>query len=467
MTGQKSKDTIEPIKEAAQSMTLHGLPRLLQCELKCMKVVWLLIILAALGLLVTLATESVAQYQKHEVYLKVTSKIMQPLPFPAITVCNSDRFSVYGFPQLPTGNISCNEIENSTGFMKLDTKQKIELKIACKMFLSGYKDTIRFGGKAITGFPSSFTYTGQFFPCFTFNKNGLVKQLINRAGMGLDMILFHDPDDAIDFSTINVSRFDDRRSGLTIKIHDPATMDSIDPSSGIMVLPGHSHEIVMSRKTISRKAHPFPSNCHTEKSTPYKSLQGRYTTPNCLLACFETKLLKKCGIGLLQKKSKSQVECEEELLQQEPHEDCVCPQPCYEITYPTKIAINVWPRKQELTRMTTEFAGLLNLSQATTTDYIQSRFSKVKIYYEDLINTDATEEEFYGFSNLISEIGGIMGFFLGCSVISLAELLWLFGLSVLSIFKCIGTRQLNIQTEKDHGQNMEIGFVNAVIRDAS
>jgi len=114
----------------------------------------------------------------------------------------------------------------------------------------------------------------------------------------------------------------------------------------------------------------------------------------------------------------------------------------------------------------TEFAAVLNLSQASTTGYTQSRFSKVKIYYEELINTDAMEEELYGFTSLTSEIGGVAGLFLGCSVISLVELLWLFGLSVKSLFKSIGLRQLNTQKIADNRDNVELGYANEGVNNA-
>ena len=458
MTGEGRKETAA-LNEAVQSLTVHGLPRLLQGDVKYMKVVWFIIFFGALSGLAILITDRVKEYKKHEVYFKVESKVMQPVPFPAITVCNSDRFSIYGVKKLPNGNLTCNGIENATGSMKLDMQQKTELKIACKMFLSGYKDTIRFGGKEIPSFPSNFTYTGQFSPCFTFNKNGLANQQVNGAGNGLDIIFFNDPNDALPYSTIP-SRFDDKRRGTILHIHDPEASANADPDSGIAVLPGYSHEIVMSRKTISRKPHPFPSNCHTRKTTLYKAQQGRYTTMNCFIACVEKKLLEQCGVVPGGNRSASQAECENKLVQEKPIGDCMCPQPCYEITYPIKMTLSIWPRKEELTRMTTEFAALLNLSQASATGYIQNRFSKVKIYYEELINTDATEEELYGFTSLISEIGGLMGLLLGCSVISLVELLWVCGLSLRSICKCIGYRQSHVQMAKGNAHVMELGSTN-------
>ena len=457
MKEEEHRKLAEPMKEAFQSMTMHALPRVLQDNLKYMKAFWLLLFIGAASCMALLIHARVQDYQKHEVYMKSKSNIMQPLPFPAVTICNSDRFSGKWVSKVPLEGLACN------GTATYGT----EFNTACKMFLSRYKDTLRFGGQNIPPFPSVFDSSGGFYPCFTFNKNGLAKQEVNGAGKGLNMALFNDPSDTVDLATENISRFDDKRRGILIQIHDPETAASMNPADTIAIMPGHSHDIAISRKTISRKKHPFPSNCHTKETTQYKLTEGRYTRQNCIFSCFQMKLQKQCGNSLSQNKSASQVKCESRLYKQRPISDCVCPEACFAVTYPATIATNIWPRMFELKRIQTEFASLLNFTQNGTADtnYIQKRFAKVSIYYEELINTDDTEEELYGITSLISEIGGLMGLFLGCSVISLAELLWLFGLSIKSLITCLNIKKYNVQkmTPNAHAKNVELGSLNKAL----
>ena len=467
MKEEEQTKPAEQLREAFQSITMHGLPRLLQDSLKYMKAFWFLMFIGAAGCMAVLINARIHDYQKHEVYMKSKSRIMQPLPFPAVTVCNSDRFSGKWISKLPLEGLVCNRSDNSDRVISGNATYETEFNIACKMFLTGYKDTLRFGGQNISPFPNGFDSSGGFYPCFTFNKNGLAKQKVNGAGMGLNLALFNDPTDTASLATANISRFDDQRRGILIQIHDPETEVSMNPATTIAIMPGHSHDIVISRKTISRKKHPFPSNCQTKETTRYKLTDGRYTRHDCIFSCIQMKLQKLCGNSLSQNKSASQMKCERDLYKQRPTGDCFCPEPCFEVNYPATTATNIWPRMFELKRIQAEFASLLNFTQNGTADtnYIQKRFAKVSIYYEELINTDETEEELYGISSLISEIGGLMGLFLGCSVISLAELLWLFGMSIRSIITCLHLHKYNLQktTPKGLGNNVELGSVNGAL----
>ena len=465
--GDLDQNKATDITEAAQSITIHGLPHLFGHDLRLMKAFWFVIFIGAFGSTILLVYYRVQDYEKHEVYIKSESRLMQPIPFPAVTVCNSDRFSGKLFAAFNMKNITCNETKtagNKSG--TITARQLTEFKKACKVFLSGYKDTLRFGGQEVPAFPVNFYSSDGFYPCFTFNKNGLAKQEVNGAGKGLDMILFNDPGDVIDLTRTNMSRFEDQRRGILIQLHDPETEASVDPSSSIAISPGKSYEIVISRKTISRKEHPFPSKCHTSGTTLYKLKSGRYTRSNCIFSCFQIKLQQQCGDLLKLNKSLKQLQCETELYKKRPIGDCVCPEPCYEVTYPSQIATNIWPKLFQLKRMKTEFISLLNFSQFADSDtFIQKRFAKVKIYFQELINFDDTEEELYGLGSLISEIGGLMGLFIGCSVISLAELIWLFGLSIKSLLGFVCTRKHSFeQKEKCPGNNVELGSVNRVDR---
>lgn len=424
--GENQRKKTAALREATESMTIHGLPHLFGHEPRLMKAFWLVVFLGLVGVSTWLIYLRLLDYHKHEVYIKTESKILQPMPFPAVTVCNSDRLSGEFFAGFDLTNMSCNNPASTTA----TSQQLIEFQKACKMFLSGFKDTIRFGGKEIAPFPNAFQSSDALYPCFTFNKNGLAEQMINGVGRGLDIILFNDPADVVPISRANVSRFEDRRQGILIQIHDPETDASMD-SSFIVISPGQSYDIVISRKTFSRKKHPFPSNCHTLETTKYKQKGGRYTRSNCIFSCFQMKLQQQCGDVFSMNKSASQKICEAQFLKMRPIRDCDCPEPCYQVLYPNEISTATWPKKFQLQSMKKEFSDLLNLTDAIATDiYLQKRFAKIKIFYKELIYTASTEEELYGFGSLVSEIGGIMGLFIGVSVISLAELIWLFGLSI-------------------------------------
>ena len=420
----------DSVSNAAESLTIHAFPRIFNSKNWLFKVFWFLILSGALGVLIWLIYQRVADYKKHEVYVKRESNVVQPLPFPAVTVCNSDRFSGIPMKQFPMDNKTCSDAATS----KSTVRQDIEFNKACKMFLSGFKDTFRFGGKDLPGFPDQFTSSNGVYPCFTFNKNGKAQQNVSGGGKGLDMIFFSDPNDIYHSKMANLSRFDDQRRGILIQIHDPYTEVSLDQSSGIAISPGFLTEIVIKRVTTSRKKHPFPSKCHTSETTKYKLIGGRYTRSNCISSCFQLKLQEKCGDIMKPNKSATQILCESDMYRRQPIEDCQCPQPCYEVAFPRIVSISAWPRMFQFESLKDEFSKMANTSDNIKLEYMQKRFSQVKIYYQDLLETKLSEEELYGVTNLLSEVGGLMGLLVGSSVISVIEIIWLSGIIIRKLF---------------------------------
>ncbi|XP_065055902.1 degenerin unc-8-like [Rhopilema esculentum] len=258
------------------------------------------------------------------------------------------------------------------------------------------------------------------------------------------MIFFSDPNDIYHSQMMNLSRFDDQRRGILVQIHDPNTEVSLDQSSSITISPGYLTEIVIKRVTTSRKKHPFPSKCHTSKTTKYKLIGGRYTRSNCISSCFQLKLQEECGDIMKPNKSATQILCESDMYRRQPIEDCQCPQPCYEVAFPRIVSISVWPRMFQFESLIDDFSKMANTSDNMTLQYMQKRFSQVKIYYQDLLETKLSEEELYGITNLLSEVGGLMGLLIGSSVISVVEIIWLSGIIIKKLF-----RSAFSQTEKE------------------
>ena len=413
------------IKEAADSVTLHGLPRAITSEGRIVKTFWLIVFLCSLTVLVFFIYQRVTDYYKYEIYIKTQTKIIQPMKFPAVTICNSDRLNnSEGKPQpaFSMKNMTCNN--SSVDFVSL-SREETEFHKACKLFLSGSSDTFRFGGEAVSGFPELFKTTSGVYPCFTFNKDGKLKQSVGGSGKGVEMILYSDPIDSLKFDLANLSRFDDRRRGILVVIHDPETGLSLDLPSNIALVTGESTEIVLRQKVYFRKPAPFPSKCHTKDTTLYKVIPGRYTTSNCVSSCFQIKLKKKCGKQVYGDDIKSQVVCKKEMYKKYPIEDCVCPPPCTEIKYNRETSRSVWPQEVHVDSSRDSFAQMMNRTLGDITPYkLQQRLIQLKIYYQDLVIEEATEEELYGVSNLLSEVGGLMGLFIGASLISIVELAW-------------------------------------------
>ena len=198
MTGAKPKYE-STIAKAAESVTLHGFPRIFTSKQKYVKLIWLLAFLGSFGGLIYVIQLRVKNFYKYEVFIRTETRVKKPLPFPAVTVCNTNRYSDDVMPAYSMENMTCNRSNNDNGNKNSSSNSNrrsnsIEFQKACKMFLNGMKDTLRFNAKAMPGFPASFMSSSALSPCFTFNQDGKLSQNVQGWG-GLDMILFSDPKD--------------------------------------------------------------------------------------------------------------------------------------------------------------------------------------------------------------------------------------------------------------------------------
>ena len=271
------------------------------------------------------------------------------------------------------------------------------------------------------------------------------------------MILFSDPKDWTKLESSNSSRFIDSRRGIIIYVHDPKTALSYDPSS-IAVTPGKSMDVILQHHILTRKTSPYPSNCHTSKTTLYKPVVPvRYTVANCIENCLHIEMQKECGKGTNMNKSLSQDMCEDNFMTRYPMESCICPQPCYEILYPRQISTSIWPQNFQTEQLQEELSMLLNVSKDLLTEgFIQKRLSKVSIYYKELTTHSISEVELVTVDDLLSNIGGLMGLFIGSSVLTLVEMLWFFGITLRRFCFRPATEPQNIEKENERENGVEL-----------
>ena len=419
------------LKDAIDSITLHGLPRALTSKYKSIRVFWLAAFLVSLGTLIIYTIENVKVYYQYQVLMKTQSQPEKPMPFPAVTICNSNRFNSVNsqpFREFPMQNMVCNRTANLSAL----TTEEIEFQKGCKMFLASSNDTFRFGGKESAGFPAEFKSTTSIYPCFSFNQNGSRSQSIAGSNKGLEMIFYSDPEDYLDFNINDLSRFDDFRRGLIVTIHDPSTDAPMDPFFSIAIPTGQSIDIGLRRVIKRRKPAPYASNCHDRHQQKYETIPGRYTVASCFMSCFHMKMKKKCGP---ENQSQKQRECQVDFYKEYPIEDCDCPHPCEEITYDTNIIRTTWPKGLHLQVLSKGFTEVFNATkQQMTAGFFQERLVQLRIYYSDLVADVVSEEEMYGVSKLMSEFGGLMGLFIGASLLSIVEIFWLVTLSIKKMF---------------------------------
>ncbi|OWF36335.1 Degenerin-like protein unc-105 [Mizuhopecten yessoensis] len=106
---------------------------------------------------------------------------------------------------------------------------------------------------------------------------------------------------------------------------------------------------------------------------------------------------------------------------------CYCPNACNETIYSRVFSGRLWPSQDYLNELMESACSKYDLDYRscplhTLTHAEKSmNFLKINVYYEDLNYQYLSEEPEYELMNLLSDIGGSLGLFLGASALSIGE----------------------------------------------
>ncbi|KAI0226440.1 Amiloride-sensitive sodium channel subunit beta [Lamellibrachia satsuma] len=126
--------------------------------------------------------------------------------------------------------------------------------------------------------------------------------------------------------------------------------------------------------------------------------------------------------------------------------DCDCTSPCFDSEFDLLISTGQWPSDVQqaaiLTRLKPKIESLL--SEPTDKYKYKRNLIKLVVYFEEFNVERISENEAYAVANYLSDIGGLLGLWLGCSILTVAEFLELFmDLAVLSVIKRRGRNRIN------------------------
>ena len=144
------------------------------------------------------------------------------------------------------------------------------------------------------------------------------------------------------------------------------------------------------------------------------------------------------------------------------HMECACPPACNETQYQTSYSMSSWPAKGPELNFAYEaivkdtvmpFLQEINTTEAgqfydyysneSNKDEIMSNFVKVTLYYQSLSVTRTIQIKVYSIVDILCHVGGLMGLWLGISVISLFEVflfvICVVGRAAKELAKWIGT----------------------------
>lgn len=317
--------------------------------------------------------------------------------------------------------------------------------------------------------PQNFTYTRntKYGNCFTFNSKDNGREILTSdyAGplMGLSLELNIEQDQYV--SSLS------NEAGVRVMVHKRGTYP-FPEDEGFSIPPGYKSSIGITQTEIIRLPPPHADcgdrgdgvdNLYTE------NFGTEYTKQTCLKSCYQEIFQEKCGcvfsyyyvpkgvnICGFQTANMTCMSdgCTSVL------ETCSsrCPSPCRDRQFEFTMSMSKWPSEQfkeqlirRLGKMNSQFLDEDRKEKSEDT------LAKLEIYFKDLVYEQVEQQKAYETENLISDIGGQLGLWLGLSAITIGELIEFF----VSLFRLITARMIRPKKECDKHPITTVSPMNA------
>jgi hypothetical protein len=482
------RECYESLAKRLEYSTIIGFSGIVMTDLKIVKAMWYLAVLVGLALTLYLIVINVQNYLQFSVVNQVEIVREFPMPFPTVTICNLNYF---------TTEHAKDYIINVTGINLFDPVVFEENYISLNSFLSEAKISVvqnnisdeekqllsysiaetiaecSFGNKYCDFLNFKWVFLPKYGNCFQFNPLGGVPDqnspnskekprtaIDTGSENGLSLELFVGVPSILDVVT--------KASGAIVFI--TPINGSLVSASGVTLSPNTETNIVISREEKHKLSAPY-SQCdilQSSNSSLYDLVKSKgydYTQSDCLVQCYLKTMIEKCGCYDAMKISYFdhakpcshflKLECVDSSLiglsvwnSEYIDEFCypLCPLECASTEYKTSISINQFP--------TTTYADFL-AKRGLVSDIVYSaeKFSqpleklilKVNIYFDSLTYTSITEVASIDQITFISNIGGLLGLFLGATVLSFLELVEF----VIIIFQIIKSRMSKVKSHQE------------------
>ncbi|CAF0998797.1 unnamed protein product [Brachionus calyciflorus] len=428
----ESSSTIKKIiKETVVSSTSHGLPNIAQSETLILKIFWIIVTLLSSGFCALYIVLNVISFYQYEVTTRTRIRYDLDTIFPSVTFCSDNYFpSEYGQTFEKEKLNEYNTLKDQI-YYKPHYPIQAALKFSknltiFKKFGYSLKELVEYAdfNFVYVNYETSFKHVllPRFGNCFTFNP-GFYENGTNRdpsrsfkAGYESGFKLY--------------SKTSSYGSSGVVYVHDFGS--SPLTTYPIFVHPGQVTNIILKRTKMTQIPKPY-SKCDPDTDDPNKynsdlfkflhNSKFKYSQKLCLDLCFHEFLLKNCSCYFFYLTqfangnpclTESGYECNIKFWQIFTERD-----------YLNKFCLPRCPLECE----SMSFISLTSIELAGYTSPV------IRVYFEDFGVTEIEENEAMDSVTLISNIGGILGLFLGVSFLSFFEIFALILKCLLESFK--------------------------------
>ena len=385
---------------------MHGIGHAIATKATTVKIFWYSTVITCTSLALYFLYQLFTDYYKYETDWTVTEVVDNSIAFPVVTICNGLRRY-----HLNQTNVSLF----ADGFNEYANKSK---------------DFCFFNHQTCSLSGMSFAPKYHEPSCILFNQNESLHQEIPFLTAGLEVKFFINRSDIFVNDTKHrelISRMD----AVRVYLHSKDVFLELS-NSHVTAKLGYSTTIVIKKVKIVREKAPYPSNCTNDDFKQLNYYPGNYTQQGCIDTALTRVTYPKCGYvydalkPYFPKENYDEVEfnqtCLDSLVLKQGYRYGVCPLPCHEVKFDVKVQTETkWTLGTDLTTFKRKISNMLESN--VTDEYIYSNFGKVLIAYDAFNVVEYEEKPKYNTQKVLSDFGGLIGIYLGASLISVIEIL--------------------------------------------
>ncbi|XP_006895217.1 PREDICTED: acid-sensing ion channel 3 [Elephantulus edwardii] len=443
------------IRVFASSCTMHGVGHIFgPGHLTLRRALWAVAVLLSLAAFLYQVAERVQYYEEFHHETALEERESHQLTFPAVTLCNINRLRRsrltpndlhWAGPAL----LGLDPAEHAAflralgrppappGFMPSPTFDMGQLYTRAGHSMDDMLLDCHYRGQPCgpENFTAIFTRMGQ---CYTFNSGAGGVELLTtpKGGMGngLEIMLDVQQDEYLPVWRDTEETL--YEVGVRVQIHsqeEPPTIDQL----GFGAAPGYQTFVSCQQQQLTFLPPPW-GDCSSVSldpdiepespgslggTNPNPSPSPPYSLMGCRLACETRYVTRKCGCRMMHMPGGAPVcspqqykDCADPTLDAMLRKDaCNCPSPCAITRYAKELSMVRIPSRASARYLARKY----NLSEA----YIAENILVLDIYFEALNYETVEQKKAYEVSELLGDIGGQMGLFIGASLLTILEIL--------------------------------------------
>ncbi|NP_001171936.1 amiloride sensitive cation channel-like protein [Saccoglossus kowalevskii] len=424
----------------ATSTTMHGVARVAENSRLSVRVIWIIVVLACIGVCVWQISLRFINYMEYNTNTEISINYPGRLEFPAVTFCNFNRYTysllnkyvnnswnILLYLQLANTQqpVYHTEMLQHYGITLELLQRDLERKFPDGLDVENFTRAIGWQLNDFTlplcqwrghkCFPQNFTHTfTRFGNCYTFNGGDeYIDQRIPGAGHGLSVVL------NIQQSEYTESLYGNIEAGIKFLVHPKEEPPQIG-SQGYALHPG-TRAFADIRQVRYISLEPPWGQCDNNAALDYFT---SYSLSGCSLEYLKSLIYKDCGcrplfipgnepVCSLNQSSTCVQQISAEWASNAPELPCTVP--CNYTLYPTSLSYTTFPS----TNVAEQFEILLDI----TLEDMRENYVYLDVYYSQIQYEQYKQTKAMTSSALLSDVGGQFGLFIGISVITFVEII--------------------------------------------